>query len=222
MPEPSDPPPSPAASAAPTAMDWAAGAALGLLLGLLVGLSAEPVVSAVVTGLIALLAAMFGLSDKLPVGLSRAGACRLTAFALAAALALLTGLQLRTRWLAPDVTELRRQLAEIEITDPAEQRQMLRFLRYGLLPAGTQAAGKDGEAAKLAVAAALPLLYAEPAAFCGPLRRLVGENAAASDLLLHLKSGSDAAQRAGRAIQALPESERAGALRAAPLYLCAP
>ncbi len=207
---------------APSAIDWAAGAALGLLLGLLTGLSASPVVSAVVTGLVALLAAMFGLSDKLPLGLSRAGAHRLTAFALAAAIAVLLGLQLRTRWLAPDVAELRRQLAEVEITDPAEQKQMLRFLRFGLLPAGTQAAGKDGEAAKLAVAAALPLLYAEPATFCGPLRRLVAENAAPADLLLQLKAGGDAAQRAGRAIQALPEGERASALRAAPLYLCAP
>lgn len=219
MPEPSATPSSPPP---PAAIDWAAGGALGLLLGLLVGLSATPVVSAVVTGLVALLAAMFGLSDKLPLGLTRAGAHRLTAFALAAALALLAGLQLRTRWLAPDVAELRRQLAEIEITDPAEQRQMLRFLRYGLLPAGTQAAGKDGEAARLAVAAGLPLLYAEPAGFCGPLRRLVAENAAASDVLLQLKTGGDAAQRASRAIQALPEAERASALRAAPLYLCAP
>lgn len=209
-----------APASTPSAIDWVAGAALGLLLGLLVGLSASPVVSAVVTGLVALLAAMFGLSDKLPLGLSRVGAHRLSAFALAAAVAVLIGLQLRTSWLAPDVTELRRQLAEIEITDPAEQKQMLRFLRFGLLPAGTQAVGKDGEAAKLAVAAALPLLYAEPATFCGPLRRLVSENAAPADMLLQLKSGGDAAQRAGRAIQALPEAERPAALRAAPLYLC--
>lgn len=214
--------PATAPTARVTAIDWAAGAALGLLLGLLVGLSASPVVSAVVTGLVALLAAMFGLSDKLPLGLSRVGAHRLTAFALVAAIAVLLGLQLRTRWLAPDVAELKRQLVEIEITDPAEQKQMLRFLRFGLLPTGTQAAGKDGEAAKLAVAAALPLLYAEPASFCGPLRRSVSENAAPADLLLQLKSGGDAAQRAGRAIQALPEAERAAALRAAPLYLCAP
>lgn len=218
MPEPSATPAAPAASA----IDWAAGAALGLLLGLLVGLSASPVVSAVVTGLVALLAAMFGLSDKLPLGLSHAGARRLTAFALAAAAALLVGLQLRTTWLAPDVAELRRQLVEVGITDAAEQKQMLRFLRFGLLPAGTQAAGKDGEAAKLAVAATLPLLYSEPAGFCGPLRRLVADGAAPADLLLQLKTGGDAAQRAAQAIQALPEAERAASLRAAPLYLCAP
>lgn len=210
------------ANPAASAIDWAAGAALGLLLGLLVGLSAAPVVSAVVTGLVALLAAMFGLSDKLPLGLSQIGARRLTAFALSAAAALLLGLQLRTAWLAPDVAELKRQLAEVGITDPAEQKQMLRFLRFGLLPAGTQAAGKEGEAARLAVAATLPLLYSEAAGFCGPLRRLVAEGAPAADLLLQLDTGGDAARRAARAVAALPEAERLAALRAAPLYLCAP
>ena len=219
------PDPTAAAQApAPSAIDWAAGAALGLLLGLLVGLSASPVVSAVVTGLVALLAAMFGLSDKLPAGgfgLSRAGAHRLTAFALAAAVAVLLGLQLRTRWLAPDVTELRRQLTEIGITDPAEQKQMLRFLRFGLLPAGTQAAGKDGEAAKLAMAVALPLLYAESARFCGSLRQQVAQGAAASDLLLSLDAGGDATRRLAATLAKLPAAEQATALHAAPHYLCA-
>jgi hypothetical protein len=222
MPDPSPASLSAAPAAAPSAIDWAAGAALGLLLGLLVGLSATPVVSAVVTGLVALLAAMFGLSDKLPLGLSRAGAHRLTAFALAAAVALLAGLQLRTRWLAPDVAELRRQLAEIEITDPAEQKQMLRFLRFGLLPAGTQAAGKDGEAAKLAVAAALPLLYSDTADFCTELRGRLAAGAVPADLLLQLRTGSEAARRAGAAIAARPTAEQAALLAAAPHYLCAP
>lgn len=217
------PDPTPAATApAPSAIDWAAGAALGLLLGLLVGLSASPVVSAVVTGLVALLAAMFGLSDKLPLGLTRTGAHRLTAFALAAAIAVLGGLQLRTRWLQPDVAELKRQLAEIAITDPAEQKQMLRFLRFGLLPAGTQAAGKDGEAAKLAVASALPLLYSDTADFCTELRARLAAGAVADDLLLHLRSGSEAARRAGSAIAARPAPERPALLAAAPLYLCTP
>lgn len=224
MPDPTATPPS-VAPAAPRAIDWGAGAALGLLLGLLLGLSASPVVSGVVTGLVALLAALFGLSDKLPgggAGLGATGAHRLAAFALAAAVAVLLGLQLRTTWLAPDVAAQKRQLAEIGITDPGEQKQMLRFLRYGLLPTGTQAAGKDGETARLAVAGTLPLLYTETADFCGTLRRLAREGAAPGDLLLQLQSGGDAARRAAAAIAALPEAERAAPLRAAPLYLCAP
>lgn len=214
MPDPSPAAPAPTPTPAPSAIDWAAGAALGLLLGLLVGLSASPVVSAVVTGLVGLLAALFGLSDKLPLGLSRAGAHRLTAFALAAALAVLLGLQLRTRWLAPDVAELRRQLAEIEITDPAEQKAMLRYLRFGLAPDGAKAA----EAPK----ALQSVLYADQPDFCPSLRRLLTERAAPADVLLHLGSGGEVAQHAARGVAALPEPERAAALRAAPAYLCPP
>lgn len=203
-----------APSPAPGAIDWAAGAALGLLLGLLVGLSASPVVSSVVTGLVALLAAMFGLSDKLPLGLSRAGAHRLTAFALAAAAAVLLGLQLRTHWLAPDVAELKRQLAEIGITEPAEQKAMLRFLRFGLAPDGA----KPAEAPK----ALQSVLYNDRPDFCPSLRRLLAERTAPADVLLHLGSGAEPARRAASAVQALPEAERAAALKAAPAYLCPP
>lgn len=209
------PDPTPAAPApSPSAIDWVAGAALGLLLGLLVGLSASPVVSAVVTGLVALLAAMFGLSDKLPLGLSRAGAHRLTAFALAAAVAVLLGLQLRTRWLAPDVAELKQQLAEVGITEPAEQKAMLRYLRFGLAPDGAKAA----EAPK----ALQNVLYADQPDFCPSLRRLLAERAAPADVLLHLGSGGEVAQHAARGLAVLPEPERAVALRAAPAYLCPP
>lgn len=217
MPEPTTATPTPApaaASSAPGAIDWGAGAALGLLLGLLVGLSASPVVSSVVTGLVALLAAMFGLSDKLPLGLSRAGAHRLTAFALAAAAAVLLGLQLRTHWLAPDVAELKRQLAEIGITEPAEQKAMLRYLRFGLAPDGS----KPGEAPK----ALQSVLYNGQPDFCPNLRRLLDDKAAPADVLLHLGSGNEAARRAAAGVQALPEAQRAAALQAAPAFLCAP
>lgn len=210
MPEPSVPPSAPA----PTTIDWVAGAALGLLLGLLVGLSAAPVVSAVVTGLVALLAAMFGLSDKLSLGLSRAGAHRLAAFALAAAIAVLLGLQLRTRWLVPDVATLRDQLVEIGITEPTEQKAMLRYLRFGLAPDGSKAAEppKGGQA----------VLYSERPDFCPDLRRLLREQAAPEDVLMQLDSGSERARQAARTVAALPATERVAALRAAPHYLCAP
>jgi hypothetical protein len=214
------PDPSNASPPSPGAIDWLAGGALGLLLGVLVGLSASPVVGSVVAGLVALLAAVAGLSDKLPLGLQGPGAHRMAAFGLVATVAVLASLQLRSRWLAPDVAELRRQLVEIEITDPAEQKQMLRFLRFGLLPAGTQAAGKDGEAARLAMAAGLPLLYSEPASFCAPLRKQLRDGAAPADVLLFLDTGGPDARRAAAAIAALPGAEQAGALRAAPVYLC--
>ena len=207
------PAPHPPLAPPPGAIDWAAGAALGLLLGLLVGLSASPVVASVVTGLVALLAGMFGLSDKLPLGLSRAGAHRLAAFALAAAVAVLLGLQLRTRWLVPDVAELKRQLVEVGITEPGEQKAMLRYLRFGLAPDG-----KPAEPPK----ALQSVLYNDQPDFCPNLRRLLADGAAPADVLLHLGSGGEAARRAGAGLQALPEPQRAAALALAPAYLCPP
>lgn len=200
----------------PKAIDWAAGAALGLLLGLLVGLSASPVVSSVVVGLVALLAGVFGLSDKLPLGLGEAGAHRLTAFALTASLAVLAGLTLRSHsLLAPDVTELRRQIAEIGVTDPTEQRQLLRFLRFGLAPDGVKPAGDAAKALQ-------PVLYSEGTSFCARLRGQVRAGAGPADLLAVLATGSEAARRLADDLAALPEPERLGAARAAPHYLCAP
>ncbi len=215
-------PPPPAAAPAPTAHPWLdvlAGAALGALLGLLVGLSASPVVGTVVGALTALLAGLFGLSEKLPLGLGSGGARRMVGFGIAAALALLAGLHLRSHhWLAPDVAELKRQIAEVGVTDPAEQRQLLKFLRFGLLPDGAKATAEAGKA----TGPGASLLYtAEAPSFCAELRRLQRDGATAADLLVHLGSGSEAAQRAAARISGLPAPEREAALRAAPLYLCA-
>jgi hypothetical protein len=196
-----------------------AGAALGTLLGLLVGLSASPVVGSVVAALTALLAGLFGLSEKLPLGLGAGGARRMAGFGVAATLALLAGLHLRShQWLAPDVNQLKRQIAELGITDPAEQRQLLKFLRFGLLPDGAKATPEAGKG----TGPGASLLYASEApAFCDELRRLQRDGATPADLLVHLTTGSEAAGRAAARIQALPAPERAAALRAAPLYLCA-
>lgn len=209
-------------TAAPPAhprLDVLAGAALGTLLGLLVGLSASPVVGSVVGALTALLAGLFGLSEKLPLGLGAGGARRMAGFGIAATLALLAGLHLRShQWLAPDVNELKRQIAEVGVTDPAEQRQLLKFLRFGLLPEGAKATAEAGKAAGPGAS----LLYAaEAPGFCAELRRLQAERASAADLLVHLGTGSEAARRAAASIQALPAPEREAALRVAPLYLCA-
>ena len=215
---PPPPPPAPPAAAHPL-LDVLAGAALGALLGLLVGLSASPVVGSVVGALTALLAVLFGLSEKLPLGLGAGGARRMAGFGFAATLALLAGLHLRSHhWLSPDVAELKRQIAEVGVTDPAEQRQLLKFLRFGLLPDGVKATAEAGKAS----GPGATLLYAaEAPGFCAELRRLQAEHASAGDLLIHLGTGSEAARRAAAGIQALPAPEREAALRVAPFYLCA-
>lgn len=204
-------------------VDWCAGGALGMLLGLLVGLSASPVVAGVVTGLVALLAGVFGLSDKLSDGLGRRGAHRLAAFGVIAALAAPLGIYLRSaELLSPTVAQQRQQLVEIGITDPAEQKDTLRFLRFGLLPAGVAAVGKDGEGARQSMAARQGVLYAASADWCAALRRLVTESAPASDLLTLLRTGPETARQAVNAVKAMPGAEQSHTARAALLYLCAP
>jgi hypothetical protein len=122
-----------------TVYDLLGGASLGMFLGILVGMSATPVVSIVITALVALLAALFGLSDKSPFSTSAAGARRLIAFGLSATLFMLTGIALRTHeTLAPSVDHQREVLRNIGYADRTkEQTEMLRYLRYGLVPAGT-------------------------------------------------------------------------------------
>ena len=204
-------------------MDWITGASLGLLVGLLVGLSTSPVTATVVGALAALLGGVFGLAEKLPTGLSSAGARRLAAFALACVVALLCGVLMRTyQVLAPSAEHWRAQLKEIGISDEREQNQMLRFLRFGLLPQGVQAAGKDGETAARSFASNQGLLYAENTSFCAGLRDLIRTDAGADDLLSHLRLGGSSTRKVVQTIQDMPPADRLKALQAAPLYLCEP
>src|SRR5581483_8750442 len=96
--------------------DLLGGGSLGLFLGILIGLSTTPIVSIVITASVALLAAFFGLSDKLPISISRAGSRRLIAFGLSATIFTLTGVWLRTH--------------ETLAASVQDQRSVLRGLGY--------------------------------------------------------------------------------------------
>lgn len=206
-----------------TTIDWLTGASLGLLVGLLVGLSASPVVATVVGALAALLGGVFGLAEKLPAGLSGASSRRLAAFALACVAALIGGILMRTHHvLSPSADQWRAQLVDIGITNPVEQTRMLSFLRFGLIPTGFQAAGKDGETAARAFSISQGSLYAEGTDFCAGLRNMVRIGAGPEDLLRHMSTGLESTQRTMSAIKSLPTLEQISALRVAPLYLCAP
>jgi hypothetical protein len=204
-------------------MDWVAGASIGLLVGLLVGLSSSPVVATVVGALAALLGGVFGIAEKVGPNLNVGGARRLAAFALACIVGLVGGTLVRTHdLLAPSAAQLRKQAEEIGITDPKEQTSLMRFVRYGLLPPDTQAAGKDGAAAVQVVANRQGVLYELPADFCRRLDELVQNGSGTQDLLTHLRTGGKSAMQRADAIARLPAAEQLGALRAAPIYLCAP
>lgn len=204
-------------------VDWLAGASLGLLVGLLVGLSTSPVAAIVVGSLAALLGGVFGLAEKLPSGLVGSGARRLSAFALACVVALLGGVVMRTHHvLSPSAAQLRSQLVEIDITDPVEQKQMLRFLRFGLLPPGDQVTSKAGSSADLNFARGQGVLYRESTNFCADLRKMIRTESGPEDLLIHLGTGSVSVQKTVPAIRVLSPVEQINALRAAPLFLCEP
>ncbi len=203
-------------------VDGLAGGALGLLLGLVIGLSASPVVNALVAGLVALLAGVFGLSEKLPNPMSRSAAYRLAAFGLAAALACPLGIYLRTsQLLGPSVASQRAALAEIGIHDLAQQNDMLRFIRFGLLPAGAAGAGKGGEVAQQVLLSRQPVLFASSPDFCAALRRMIAGGAGAAEVIAFMGTGDDNARAVAQGLKKLTAEEQSAAARVSPLFLCA-
>jgi hypothetical protein len=122
-------------------VDFFGGAFLGGFLGLLIGLSTTPVVSVVISGLVALLAAFFGLAEKLGAATSASGTPRLMGFALFAAVFTLVGVGLRTyEVLIPSIASQKADLKAMGYADGSkEQTEMLAYLRYGLLPTGVTA-----------------------------------------------------------------------------------
>ncbi|MBM3522092.1 MAG: hypothetical protein FJX57_03980 [Alphaproteobacteria bacterium] len=196
------------------AIDWIGGAALGLLLGLLIGLSVTPVVSIVVTALVGLLAGLFGLNDKLPLGITATGARRLAAFGLVAVVATPVAIWMRTHdVLGPSLDDQRAILRKIGYPDDSpEHKAVLLSLRFGI---DTTAKPQVAEGARRAGSG---VLYGgEAAALCGKLQM----SGATGDLLTVLDGASDAKHRAlAPRIRALPADKQAAALDYARLFLC--
>jgi hypothetical protein len=195
--------------------DIATGASLGILLGILVGLSASPIVSGVAGGLVALLAGFFGLAEKEGRGFTSTGARRMAAFGLFAVVATPVGILARTHeWFAPSVAWQRASLTEIGISDQKEQNEMLRFLRFGILPKDASAAPKDSAAANV-VSEHLPVLYSNPAKFCSAFMQLTS----AQDKLGLMDQTKDT-QDIANVIRNLPDDQQDAALKAGRIYLC--
>jgi hypothetical protein len=191
--------------------DWFAGASVGSLLGLLIGLSQSPVVSVVVTAIVALLAGLFGLSGNSPLGLSTAGLRRLTAFGLAGVIFTLGGVAARTHdWLSPTVEQQKAMARAMGYEDRTkEQAELLRYIRFGLLPAGTSA--PSGPQARSSV------LYSDLGpTFCADLSRVQN----LSDLLL-LLSSSDATRPMADQLRRLSAAQQNNAVEFSKLFLCA-
>jgi hypothetical protein len=202
--------------AEPIASDITAGAAIGVFLGLLIGLSGSPIVSGVATGLVALLAGIFGVSEKLAVNFSYAAKCRLIAFAVSAIISVLAAMYVRTHdLLAPSISSQKAVLGEMGITDKKDQTEMLRFIKYGILPVGTVAPAKDSSADAFAHQR-LTVLHAQSAQFCRSL--LIALSGSQEDFLKFLDEND--LKETAAILRRLPEPERKPAIAASRVYLC--
>jgi hypothetical protein len=197
--------------------DVGAAGVLGLLLGVLIGLSGSPVVSVIVTGLVTLLAGLFGFSDKLSPNLTASIARRIVAFGLAAVITTPVAIYVRTHeLLAPSVKSQRDALSEIGIKDSKEQAEMLRFLRFGILPSGTSALPKDSPSAAI-VNSRQGVLFAQSPTFCSALLQL---SSSPNDILALLDAGSKELKDIAAILRRLPDEQRTPALAASRIYLC--
>lgn len=197
-------------------INWVASGSLGLLVGLLVGLSTSPVVNTAIAALLALVGGVFGLSDKLPGGINKTGAHKLAAFSLFFTVAMIGGVLLRTYGvLGPSVAHLKGELNDIGVTSDPERKDMLKFIRYGILPAGSQVATEKQD-----LPALKGLLYSESASFCSEYVVKMSSSTSAEDFLMFMKQGGEAAKHMANAIGKLPAQDQSNALKAAYLHLC--
>jgi hypothetical protein len=199
-------------------MDVAAASSLGVLLGLLIGLSASPIVATVGTALVALLGALFGFSEKISPNLTSAAARRIVSFGIAAVFATILAVLARTHdWLAPSVDSQRSMLTELGIRDAKEQTEMLRFLRFGILPASTTSAPK-GSPAATAAAVHDTVLFSAPGDFCRSFLQF--PDGSPQDLLALLDQQTQELRRFAVLIRGLPEDQQRQMLIAGRIYLC--
>ncbi|MEA2841044.1 MAG: hypothetical protein QOF41_2374 [Methylobacteriaceae bacterium] len=202
----------------PPLLDISVGLSLGALLGMLVGLSGSPVVSSVVTGIVALLAGLFGLSEKITSGLTSATARRLIAFALAALVVTPLAVYVRTHdWLASSVSLQRAKLIEMGVTDKKEQLEVLRFINFGILPPGASAVPKDSPSAGV-VTSRQGVLFQAPGNFCTSFLRLL--DASPNDILTLFDQQSPEMRSIADMIRRLPEDQRKSALDFGRIFLC--
>ena len=110
-----------------------AGASLGALIGLLVGLATSGVVGSVVAGLMAILGTLFGLQES-ETRLLSATPPRITAFSMAAVLAVLVGISMRTNdALTPSLQSSLKAWQDVGFK-PETARRIVAFERLGTVP----------------------------------------------------------------------------------------
>jgi hypothetical protein len=198
----------------PRILDALAGAALGLFLGLLVGLTTSPVAAAVVGSVAALATAFIGLGDKIVGAEWAPSTIRLTAFSLCAASFMLFGMYMRTHdYLAPTPQESVQALRDAKFPEK-DALDIVRFTRFGLVPAGGTVAASDNPI----VRSNRVTLYSAPADVCTQMTR--NHSAEVAVRLSVLLNSDDASKDIAHRIQSTPPERQAALLDAAEFYLC--
>jgi len=196
--------------------DWCTGAALGILLGMLIGMTISPVVSIVVAALVALFSGLFSLSEKVGFSFSEAGSRRLTAFSIAAAVTLPAAVAVRAHeLLGRSVASQRSELAAMNIINPAEQREMLTFLRFGLVPKG-YVLDPNPRSHPLP---ATGVLYSDQVTFCSEFFNLES-GAPLSDRLAVLDAGGVQGNRIAALVRKTIPADQLAVAKILPQYVC--
>jgi hypothetical protein len=158
-----------------------------------------------------LLAAFFGLSDKSRLSTSSAGARRLIAFGISAAVFTLIGVWLRTHeTLAPSVEDQKQVLRALGYDDKTkEQTEMLRYLRYGLVPSGVTLAKQPQPTVGVLYSTIAP-------STCDDLQR----TRIPDDFIRILSEGDDRLKRTADKLRSLAPENRSDAVNIAKLILC--
>lgn len=210
-----------------TVVDVVAGVCLGALTGLLVGLTMASVTTTVLASVLAVATAFVGLAGEAKFLNGLVNHARVASFAGAMACALLAGIWMRThQTLSPSVEEIFEELtakkfAGAEAFTHAEAKDVIRFVKFGLVPAGAPPAGAPLTAATAEKATAFNRtsgsLFATAPLWCDDFRR---RRSQPLDEQVAWLQGQDEAREIAVRMSNLSPERRAMVVGEALFYLC--
>jgi hypothetical protein len=197
-----------------TTVDVTAGLCLGALTGLLVGLTTASVTTTVLASVLAVATAFIGLAGETKFLDGVVNHARVASFAGAMACALLAGIWMRThQTLSPSVEDLYIQLKTADFSE-AEAKDVVRFVKFGLVPAGATVA--TGDQAAIVTGWNGTLFNGAPS-WCDDFR--LRQSQPVDDQVAWLQGQEEARDIASR-MSNLPPERRAEVAGEALFYLC--
>lgn len=195
-------------------IDVAAGLCLGALTGLLVGLTTASVTTTVLASVLAVGTSFIGLAGDAKLLDGVVNHARVASFAGAMACALLAGISMRThQTLSPSAKDLFIELRTAEFTE-AEAKDVVRFVKFGLVPTGATVATGDQAAI---VNRRDGTLFNDAPAWCDDFRRRQSQPV---DNQVAWLQGQEEARDIALRMGNLPPERRAVVAGQALFYLC--